>query len=132
MRRLGPEDFYVIALAVQAPTSTATYFDVLSHEVLHALYRLNPEYEAVVRRFWRNQLSPHEQVAFILSLGDAYALDMPDVILDEFQAYILQLNSEAGGYGQLRNYANIDFVRRFKRPLLRRLKRAGINFIDIR
>ena len=72
---------------------------LLGHELLHSLYYLYPEYRSASRKAWQN-LFPAEKEFWLLFLnGKEYEIRIPYLLVDEFQAYVLQQDEEAAdGY----------------------------------
>jgi hypothetical protein len=89
--------FYVIGLAIQ---NMKTYQNVVSHEIFHAQYFLNDQYQVTVREFWGHEVEADDKHLVVETLGKAYNTTDENLIIDEFQAYLLQ--AEAQG-DRLRN-----------------------------
>ena len=109
--------FYLIAFSAQ---STKDYRSVISHEVFHAHYALNPAYRAVVRKFWNDVVSAEDKVLITADVGRAYNVDVEQLVIDEFQAYLIQEKAEL-------DLAKA-FVARYQRVLREELKAVGITF----
>lgn len=86
----GVRNYAVIATAIGKNEIRA----VISHEVLHARFFLNPQYQKVVEDFWELKVSNVHKTEIQNILGDIYDLTGPDgrlLLLNEFQAFILML-----------------------------------------
>lgn len=86
LRDLG-QRFYVIGFSIQTPKDQK---GVVSHEIYHAYYFLTPGYREIVREFWQHQVSHEDQKAITLEIGRAYNVESEDLVIDEFQAYLVQ------------------------------------------
>jgi len=103
--------FSLIALSVQTPgDSKAT----LVHEIQHATFNLNPAVSATVHAFWTTTVTGADRAAIREALGAIYNADNEEVMIDEFQAYLLQQGAETSLLGA--------FTGKYKAPLLAALK----------
>lgn len=85
--------YYVIAVSAQA---SQDYHPTVSHEIHHARYYLQPELRALVNEFWRFEVTPDDQISIKQKLGAIYNIQDEQVIIDEFQAYILESGADSG------------------------------------
>jgi hypothetical protein len=86
VKALG-DQFYLIGLSIQ---NMKTYQSVVTHEIFHALYFLNPDYRETVRRFWSESISEKDRTQITEVIGQAYNTENLELVIDEFQAYLLQ------------------------------------------
>lgn len=77
------EDFFVIAFNL-----VGFSIDTLGHEVAHSLLDTNPDYKKVIYDFWAKKVSETDKNKIRSLLSDVYSSE--PVIIDEFQAYLLQ------------------------------------------
>lgn len=97
IRRLG-SGFYVIGTAVQNSKAAK---DVVTHEIHHAQYGLDPVFRSVVNRFWTEAIPEADRRKIRELLGELYN-PIDSIIIDEAQAYLLQSNA---GRDHLKEYA---------------------------
>ena len=114
------EKFYLIGFSIQ---TTKDQRGVISHEIFHAYYFLNPAYRDVVRRFWREVVSPEDKVAITQEIGKAYNVENEDLVIDEFQAYLVQNRAE---HDRMK-----IFVPKYRAALLEKLNGAHIDLLQI-
>lgn len=94
-------DAYFIAVA-----KTPYLVAALSHELLHATYHGNPRMREIVKKYWAEQVSSSEKHEFKKRLGfgtshhrnqaeflAGYDLANESLVIDEFQAHMLEDNS---------------------------------------
>ena len=62
----------------------------IEHELLHAQYFSDPRYKSVVHSFWRERLSEEQRGQVRRELGAQYDPANEDLMVNEFQAYVLQ------------------------------------------
>ncbi|WP_163836271.1 hypothetical protein [Spartinivicinus ruber] len=113
------ENFYVIGLSVQSTKSQAS---VASHEIFHAQYLLTPNYKKVVDDFWHNQITEIDKKKIKTILGKAYNTE-DYIIIDEFQAYLIQDNAEKDFLG--------EFVNKYRKALISALAKAGVDIVRV-
>lgn len=113
------DNFYVIGLSVQ---STKSQESVASHEIFHAQYLLTPKYKQTVDSFWKHQVSSEDKQKIKQTLGKAYNTE-DFIIIDEFQAYLIQDNAEKD---LLR-----EFVASYRKKLIKSLEKAGVKIIRV-
>lgn len=104
------EDYFVIAVNVAGFS-----LDTLGHEVAHSLFDTLPAYKQIVMNFWYETVTAEDRQTITRLLGDIY--DSETVIIDEFQAYLLQPSVPVAQSDRLK-----DFVPKYKRALLHELK----------
>jgi hypothetical protein len=112
------EKFYLIAFSIQ---NMKSHQNVISHEIFHAQYYLNNGYNKVVNEFWQNDVTKEDKALIYETLGKAYNTDDEDLIIDEFQAYLLQ---QEAGSDRLR-----ALVEKHKSTLEAQLKKAGVKLL---
>lgn len=83
-------EFYVIGVSVQ---SMKPQDSVISHEIFHAYRYLRPRYRAIIDLFWRERISAADRASITVEIGRGYNVDDEDLVIDEFQAYLLQENA---------------------------------------
>lgn len=132
LKEIGTDEpFYIVTSAVNGGTMSESFFNTASHELLHAQLRMTPGYEEVVTKFWNTQVSKEHKTEFIESLRGVYNIDDERVMIDEFQAYILQKGAENSVYGSVKKYKDIDFVMLYADKLRSELEMAGIKAIYV-
>jgi hypothetical protein len=114
------DKFYVIGFSIQ---TTKDQRGVVSHEIFHAYYFLNLQYKATVVKFWRDHVSAEDRTAITLEIGRAYNTESEDLVIDEFQAYLVQENAE--------NDRMKAFVGKYRQDLLRALQAQGIDWLRL-
>jgi hypothetical protein len=80
---LKSENFYLIGVNVAGMS-----YDTLGHEVAHGLFATDPVYKFAITKVWNDQVSASDKEAIKETLGEIYP--DPNVLIDEFQAYLLQ------------------------------------------
>ncbi|MDD0851716.1 hypothetical protein HBN50_01360 [Halobacteriovorax sp. GB3] len=93
--------------------------DTLEHEFHHALYFQNDHYRLVVQEFWENELDENTREAIRQRLQGIYDRNNEDLMMNEFQAYILY-NSDKVNY-----FFNINFIE-IREMFLERLRVEGL------
>jgi hypothetical protein len=114
------DDFYVIAFSIQ---NTKTQESVISHEILHAHYYLDEEYREAVRRFWESSMNDEQRQRATQIVGLAYNTNDEDLVIDEFQAYLLQSRAQ--------NDRMKSLVPALRDPLLNELHSKGIVILTV-
>jgi|GEM_PF-4855848 len=112
--------FYLIGISIQ---TTKDQKGVISHEIFHAYHFLNPQYRDTVLRFWQDQVSDADKTAITNEVGLAYNVDDESLVIDEFQAYLVQNNAEKDRMKA--------FVAKYRNALLKELKNQNIELIQI-
>jgi hypothetical protein len=84
-------DFVVITYAL---LSEMPYQDVVTHEIMHAQYFVQPKFRETVDNFWANSMSEDERSQVRQILGQYYDASNDYLMRNEFQAYMLQANAE--------------------------------------
>jgi hypothetical protein len=108
------ENFYVIGLSIQ---TTKSYESILSHEILHAQYFLNPAFRKAVREFWQD-IPTEERAGIRETIGKAYNIVDDGLVMDEFQAYLLQAKADRD---LLRGFI------RYREPLFSKLRESAVS-----
>jgi hypothetical protein len=114
-------DFVVITFPL---TDTTTDFRVIvSHELMHAQYFLQPDFRDTVDQFWNQTMSEAERASIRTILGALY--DGKDELLmrNEFQAYILMSGAEMS---QLANYVGM-----YREPLIKKLAEKNLSPVQV-
>ena len=117
LQALG-DRFYVLGISVQ---NSKPLFDVISHEVHHAEYALNPCYSRIVNDFWAGTVTPDDRDLIKSILGRAYN-QADSIIIDEFQAYLLQTHSEQDLLGLLTGSYRVRLIEALSQAGCRPLK----------
>lgn len=102
-RERGYQKYVVLAAAGY----TGYMSMVLSHEYLHARYFLNADYRAHVKKFWIENLDAETRQGITKALGHTYNLTGAQgefLLLNEFQAYVLQKDAMYGELGMIALY----------------------------
>lgn len=90
----------------------------LEHELLHARYFSDPAYVAAVTEFWQDRISAPDRDRFRAELAVKYNGSDQDLIINEFQAYVLQSNPS--------NWL-LEARRLYRTDLLRHLETKGLS-----
>lgn len=112
VRKLGTA-IYVISVSAQ---NTKSAHDLISHEIYHAQYGLSQKYKSVVEKFWKEEISLKDKEKIRKILGSVYN-EADSIIIDEFQAYLLQTNAQGDQLG--------EFVGKYGAKLKQKLKAGG-------
>ena len=102
--------FYVIGFSIQ---NVKDQRSVISHEIFHAYHFLNSEYRNTILKFWRDVVSNEDRTAITNEIGRAYNVDDEGLVVDEFQAYLIQSRAEGD---RMKN-----FVAKYRQPLMNEL-----------
>ncbi len=86
---------------------------IVRHEISHTKYYLEPNYKEVVMNFWKNSVSDSDKDEIRSILGKTYNAEDDNIIIDEFQAYLMQ------GEGRVNQLEK--FIPKYKLQLLRHL-----------
>jgi len=125
---------FIIPMATQSPGSVLITFarfsaqpwnQTLVHEIMHAQYFQDKKYSEVVDRFWKNELTETDRENIRKALSKAYDPKDEHLMINEFQAYILQTDAQAPA-ALLR-----DFVPRYRSRMMKKMSEAGIRPIEI-
>lgn len=114
------KDFIIVAAA---HLGRGNFVGTFSHEVLHAQYFNNENYQKVIDSFWESELSEKDKKIIRDALGIAYDKSDEFLMKNEFQAYIL----EAGASNALLS----KLVPRFRPKLMATLQKAGSQPIQV-
>jgi hypothetical protein len=115
--RKGFKNYAIIAAAV----GTEYFSEVVSHEILHARYFLNPLYRAKVAQFWKTKVSAQDRKAITKIIGGIYNLtgqNGNDLLLNEFQAYTLQEAAMTSQLGMVYAFEHGQELRSYMGALL--------------
>jgi len=84
--------FYVIAVYAH---NRSDIQQGITHEIRHAYYYLRPEIQAAVKGFWQARVSEADKLRIRSALrNEGYNNENEDLVVDEFQAYILEDNAK--------------------------------------
>ena len=86
------KDFILITYAIEG---IMPWSDVVPHEILHAQYFMQPEFQKIVDEFWAHDVSGEDRETIKLILSNSYDSSNDLLMRNEFQAYLL-----APGYEQ--------------------------------
>jgi len=103
------DPFVVITFASDG---TASYDVIVGHEILHAQYFLEENYRESVNTFWK-AMTNKEKKRIRKTLSDVYNKEDEFLMINEFQAYILQSTAYRG---KLRKYVT-KYRERFMQAL---------------
>jgi hypothetical protein len=81
----------------------------ISHELRHARYFLNEGYRKTVNEFWNTVVSPEDRQLITQRLGVIYDANNTDLIINEFQAYLLQDGMPGG---------RVRYFTKYRAPLM--------------
>lgn len=106
--------YYVIVISGDTPEVATT----VSHEMNHAKFYLDRNFREAVQQFWNNRISEKDKIDIEEKLAQIYNTQDLQVVIDEFQAYLLEDEGENGVLG--------TFAKRYRSELLGVLhERAG-------
>ncbi len=108
--------FVVIAYPVIVERAGQSWHWIVSHEVLHAQYFMQPEYRATVDQFWRHQVADADKAFVKRFLGQSYDVSDELLLINEFQAYTLQAGNENN---------KIPFIFRYRKKIEAALAALG-------
>jgi hypothetical protein len=114
------ENLVIVTYAIQ--NGGMSYKDVVTHEIMHAQYFLDPIYQQVVDGYW-DAMPEQEKSAVKRVLGAFYNQDDAFLMKNEFQAYILMANAEGA---ELRK-----FVPTYRKPLTEALLKKGVQPLQV-
>ncbi len=114
------EDFVVITYARK---STMPYTTVVTHEIMHAQFFLEPAYAQVAEEFWKNEVTAADRARVVSILGQYYDGTSDFLMMNEFQAYILMANAETD--------LLMDFVATYRDRLMQALAAKGVRPIQV-
>ncbi len=112
--------FYLIGFSIQ---SMKDQKGVLTHEVFHAYTFLNPRYRAVVSDFWKQTVTAEDRASITKEIGLAYNVEDEELVMDEFQAYLIQSNADKD---RMRT-----FVPKYREALIKRLADENIRTLTL-
>ncbi|MCB0342718.1 MAG: hypothetical protein H6626_00395 [Pseudobdellovibrionaceae bacterium] len=107
-------DYFLIGLNV-----VGFALDTLGHEIAHALFDSYPAYKNTIKDFWQNTLTESDREEIRNRL--AFAYEGEDVIIDEFQAYLLQPKVPVAQSEVLE-----DFAEKYSHALVEKLNSLGL------
>jgi len=85
LMRLAPSGYSVITFDVESESS---FSNVKNHEISHGQFFQQPAYRQAVVNFW-NSLSPNIREAARIDLAYAYDVNIQELLINEFHAYVL-------------------------------------------
>ncbi len=110
----GP--FVVIAYPVTVERRGQGWHWIVSHEVLHAQYFMQPEYRETIDSFWRYKVEDPDKAFVKRFLGQSYDVSDELLLINEFQAYTLQAGNENN---------KIPFIYRYRKKIEQALEALG-------
>ena len=113
-------NFVIITYALY---SNLSYVDVVTHELLHAQYFTDAIFRKVVDNFWKKEVTIKDKEKFRKILSEVQDASNDYLMMNEFQAYILQAESENGSFD--------IFINKYKKLLLKSLLKEGKKPISI-
>jgi hypothetical protein len=112
------ESLVVIAFAAQSPVAPEV---VVSHEIMHAQYFLQPRYRQIADEFWQNEVSEEDKRLVKLLLADEYNTSDEILVKNEFQAYLLMRGADFEKLGTLARKYRATFMQQFKEAELKEI-----------
>jgi len=113
-------DFIVV---VAAHLGRGNFVGTFSHEVLHAQYFNDANYQKLIDEFWSKELSRKEKDIIREALSVAYDKSDEFLMKNEFQAYILEAGANSALLSKL--------VPKFRPRLMAALEKAGARPIQV-
>lgn len=101
------------------------WYIALLHEIMHAQYFQVKKYQEIVNNYWNHRVSEKEKAQIRLALSIAYDPKDELLMINEFQAYLLQTGADQP------NSLLHKFVPRHRQPLMKDLKKADVEPIQI-
>jgi|CXWL01.1.fsa_nt_gi hypothetical protein len=77
---------------------------VIAHEILHLQFFTDPRIRPVVERFWDEKVSAADKAAIKQQLAPNYNVEDRELLVNEFQAYMLQDSAQYYELGLFLNY----------------------------
>lgn len=116
------EKFVIISYALH---SIIDWPEVVTHEILHAQYFLQPDFRATADHFWTTKVLPDTQSMNEIkdALAPYYNVDDEFLLKNEFQAYILMANAE--------NNVLSEVVQKFRQPLMTAMQNHGVQPLQV-
>jgi hypothetical protein len=114
------KDFVILAYAIQ---SEVTYQQVVTHEIMHAQYFLQPAYREICDKFWEESVSEEDKATIKSLLSKTYNVEDPLLLRNEFQAYLLMGGGEHLLLGKM--------VPKYRDNLIEKLNKIGLAPIQI-
>ncbi|ANM31405.1 hypothetical protein ABI59_20250 [Acidobacteria bacterium Mor1] len=108
--------FVIIAYPVVVERAGQSWHWIVSHEVLHAQYFMQPEYRETVDEFWRYKVEDSDKAFVKRFLGQTYDVSDELLLINEFQAYTLQAGNENN---------KIPFIYRYRKKIEAALAALG-------
>lgn len=123
-------DLSKIAVIAYSVSNTYPYSTVVSHEFLHGQFAQEPGYADVVWDYWRdkNKMSEEDRNLIVAEIGKYYG-DDTNVIVDEFQAYVLMAHADDVS---IVNLWDNGIIARHRAPLLEALRKKGLAPIQVK
>jgi hypothetical protein len=104
-------------------TSNMDWREVVTHEILHAQYFIDPKFRAIADQFWNDALEDEDRAEVRDALSAYYDPEDELLMRNEFQAYMLMAGAE--------NNLLREFVSRYRKPLFVDLAKAGIKPVQV-
>ncbi|MBL7542855.1 MAG: hypothetical protein JNL11_03520 [Bdellovibrionaceae bacterium] len=101
--------YAIIAFANDA----SNYEVIVGHEINHASFYLQPTYKKAAKQFWQNKVSHEDKIKIRSILSKIYNAKDDNIIVDEFQAYLTQLDEK--------NNPLAKFIPKYKQKLMKNL-----------
>lgn len=125
------EQFIVPKLKEGRPFVIVTYAlrggipwdEVVTHELMHAQYFLEPMFRSVADTFWAQRVSSSDKQAAKEILGVIYNVNDELLLKNEFQAYMLMSGAETSMLPTL--------VAKYRQPMLDAMKAKGVTPIQV-
>lgn len=111
--------YYLIATSV---FPSKDYLTTIRHEIHHARYYLQPELRSALEEYWKLQVSLEDKVEVKKIFSAIYNVQNEQVVIDEFQAYILESEENSGILSK--------FAKSYRVKLLTFLKKQ-INYLPL-
>ncbi|MGZ5279816.1 MAG: hypothetical protein ACXWC9_07740, partial [Pseudobdellovibrionaceae bacterium] len=92
---------------------SSNYEVIVGHEINHASFYLQPNYKNSVLDFWQKNVSSTDKSKIRSILGKLYNAKDDNIIVDEFQAYLTQMDEK--------NNPLAEFIPKYKRKLMKNL-----------
>lgn len=98
----------------------------LVHEIMHAQYFQDLRYREIVENYWKTQLKEKDRIAIRSALSVAYDPKDEFLMINEFQAYLLQAGGEEP------SSLLHKFVSAHRDRLIKRLEDKGIHPVQVK
>ncbi len=99
--QIDKKDFVLITSTFFPMFFGDAHLTAISHELMHVMYMQNANYLKIANDFWHKDVSASDKQLAKDSFKEIYDIDVEYVVINEFQAHILQRRPEEGKLPEL-------------------------------